>query len=146
MKKKANRKNKKVDPQRFEYSANDQLIEKAILDHLKEEKTIPTQTQIAKRTGLVRETVCRHMKNMTFSNFLPTYKSMTPSVVNALFVKCRSGNPQAIRLWGAWVEGFKDVIKTENDHTIHSKDVDDDHALEILEAATDSLRSKSRDA
>jgi hypothetical protein len=126
---------------RFDWNRSHQMIEKTILDYLRDNKTLPTHTEIARITGLNRRSVIRHMNEMTLQNMMPSYKSMTPAVMNGLLARARSGAPQAVKIWLQVVDGFKETYKTENDHHFE-KDLDDDHALAVLEAGADTLRRK----
>jgi hypothetical protein len=129
----------------FQWNSTHQAIEKAMIDHLRDTKTFPSYMDISKKTGFSKRCIIRHMKEMNIQNMMPTYKVMSPAVMSGLFAKARSGSAPASKLWFQMVEGFAEKISTDNKHHM-DKDVDDDHALEILEAGARTLRRKVGDA
>lgn len=131
---------------RFDYNVVHQNIQAAYMDHFREKKQLATIAQLTERTGYSKNTVCTHLKEINLPNFMFIYKSLTPSVMEGLIAKARSGSAPAAKLWMQIVEGLVDKVATDSTHHFNNDEISPEDqkriGLSILEdSKIDLLKS-----
>ena len=79
--------------------SNSALITKTIHKHMKATKRMPTVTQISEDTGISRQAISRHLKDLKLPSYLDKYKELTDDVMRCLLMACESGNVHAMKLF-----------------------------------------------
>lgn len=129
---------------RFDYNVVHQNIQKAYMDHFREKKQLATIAQLTERTGYSKNTICAHLKEINLPNFMSIYKALTPSVMEGLAAKARSGSAPAAKLWMQIVEGLVDKVENNTNHNFNADDISPEDqkriGLSILEDSKIELR------
>lgn len=81
------------------YVRNHQIIEEAYVKLYDETGKHPSQTALAKETGLTRQTIYNHYKDLQLRDVSPKYKTRVNNVLNKLAEKAEEGDVQAIKLY-----------------------------------------------
>lgn len=108
---------------RIDYSANHQLIIKAIETYVRAHAVFPTDAQLSEITGLSLKAVRTHKHDLHFENRKADYQGLTTQVMDALYKKCLTGNPLAIKLWMQIVENFVEPKEAEDQETKEDKQI-----------------------
>ena len=78
---------------------NKASINQAIHTHLKVNNKMPSLAQISLDTGLSRQAVSRHLKDLKLPDYLNKYRELTDDVMKCLLMSCESGNVHAMKLF-----------------------------------------------
>ena len=60
---------------------------------------MPTLAEISDDTGLSRQTVSKHLKDLKLPAYLDKYKELTDDVMECLLNSCKAGNVHAMKLY-----------------------------------------------
>ena len=66
----------------------------------------PSYQDIANDTGLTKQTVWNHFKDISLDDLAPAFKSQTPEITDAVAKKAKKGDTQAAKLWYDIIEKF----------------------------------------
>lgn len=89
-------------------------LKKAFMELLKEQKEVPSITQVAERAGISKRQAYRHWKKFEWKDvYGDHFRSFTPDVLTALLLTAKKGNPAAIKLWMELVEGWRPVTVSD---------------------------------
>jgi hypothetical protein len=78
---------------------NSVTISKSIHKHVKKHKSMPSLAEISDDTGLSRQTVSKHLKDLKLPAYLDKYKELTDEVMECLLNSCKAGNVHAMKLY-----------------------------------------------
>lgn len=78
---------------------NSVSISKSIHKHVKKHKAMPSLAEISDDTGLSRQTVSKHLKDLKLPAYLDKYKELTDEVMECLLNSCKAGNVHAMKLY-----------------------------------------------
>ena len=94
---------------------NKASINQAIHQHLKKHNKMPTLCEISDNTGLSRQAVARHLKDLKLPEYLHKYRELTDDVMMCLLRACEAGNIHAMKLYFQLTWRWK--IPRHNDDT-----------------------------
>ena len=117
---------------RFDYNVVHQNIQAAYMEHFREKRQLATIAQLQERTGYSKNTIQVHLKEINLPNFMSIYKTLTPSVMEGLAAKARSGSAPAAKLWMQIVEGLVDKTESENTHHFDYDDISKEDQKRIV--------------
>jgi hypothetical protein len=109
-------------PNRADWEANHIIIFDAYIQAFNSKERPPTQTEIAKLTGLNRRTVADHLKQSSLSEMVPMLRPQTLLVLQGLANKAREGHAAEVKLWMQIVENWKEITGIEHSGGIEIKD------------------------
>lgn len=90
------------------WERNHDVIEKAFFDLLTENKKVPSYNQIAKRTGISRQAVSGHMKELNIDIWKPQFRMFTPKILTKLAAEAmNNGRADHIKLFMQLIENFE---------------------------------------
>ena len=78
---------------------NGELISKSIEKRLNKTNKMPSLTQISQDTGISRQTIAKHLKEMKLSNKMDKYRFITDDVMTSVRRAIDAGNAQAMKLF-----------------------------------------------
>ena len=81
------------------YIGNDLKIKEAIVAFLKVENRMPTQEEVAKKIGVTRITVNKHLQNIKLSDLVEPFKIFGDDVLVGLRDKAAMGDERAAKLF-----------------------------------------------
>ena len=84
---------------RRDYRATDELIKNAYLEMIKERNRMPTQTEVADRCHLARQTVNVHLNKINLKETTQPFKVFGNHVLMGLAKKAMNGDAQAAKLF-----------------------------------------------
>lgn len=96
-----------------EWDRNHVLIKEAYLTLMVDLLRFPTQTEVAVKCDLSRETVNRHLSEMTFEPIKHPARILTDEVIKSIAQASFKGNSASQKLWLQVMEGW--VEKTEQE-------------------------------
>jgi hypothetical protein len=91
------------------------LILKAYEDVLTETKRFPTQVAIAEKCQLSRNTVAKHIKNLSLANISPRHKLMSDSVLFGISKAGAKGDARAGKLFFQLVHNWNEKLQVDVD-------------------------------
>ena len=97
---------------RRDYIATDEKIKNMYLSIIKEEKRLPSQTEVADRCHLARQTVNEHLNKIDLTELTRPFKVFGSHVLMGLGKKAMGGDAQAAKLYFALI--FEWSEKTEH--------------------------------
>jgi hypothetical protein len=100
-----------VSTKRRDWERNHAAITEAYITLIQELKYSPTQTQIAERCKLSRESVNAHLKELKIEDVTPDIKLHTQRVLLGLTKKAETGDAPAVKLWMQLVHGWKEETR-----------------------------------
>jgi DNA-binding phage protein len=96
---------------RQDWDRNHTAITEAYITLVQELKRPPTQTQIAERCQLSRESINKHLKELKLDDVTPDIKLHTQRVLLGLTKKAETGDAPAVKLWMQLVHGWVETTK-----------------------------------
>lgn len=105
---------------RRNYAVTDENIRNMYIDIIKADNRMPTQTEVAERCHLARQTVNEHLNNINLTELAQPFKVFGNHVLMGLANKARKGDAQAAKLFFMLVYDWneKHEIKGEVEHTV----------------------------
>lgn len=115
------------DLRTYLWENNHLLIQNAISQLIRKMGSMPSRSEIARKTGLARRTVTRHLQNFKqnslYAEMDEKYKIMKQSMLDALIQEASNGNVKAVRLYleaigeiGNSRMGNKSIIENQNNY------------------------------
>jgi len=89
---------------------NQMKIRDELLRCLEEECRIPEYSEFKEVTGLSRQTINKHLKEIDFEGDKEFYKVFTPEVMNNIRILTKT-SPAAQKLWLQLFEGFSERLE-----------------------------------
>lgn len=132
------------DTRRARWQLNRNLIENALHEAITKKNRLPTQCEIALKTGLSRVSVAKHLKegfkSDGYTEEMEAYKIMTPKVLNAMYkLALEQNNLKAMK---SFLDYFKDnssgltkINQQTNYLQINNTRIDEITVKELPEAA-----------
>jgi hypothetical protein len=91
-----------IEPDKIWYN-NHERITKAIQEYIRAYSAMPSKVALAQATGLSRQTIHKHLRNLTIAPELTHYTDMftlmTPHVITKILEKALSGDMNAAKLY-----------------------------------------------
>jgi len=128
----------KTDMRRDKQSNRD-CIREQFLAYIEEHHKAPTYRELAKRVGVAKKTIERHMKEIDFGSGDSTFRVLTPEVVKAIYLSAISGNAGTSsdrKLWMQLFEGF-------NERTTTTMKFDPEQAIKTFESIFPKSKKKN---
>lgn len=96
-----------ADPVNARWENNHERIEHAFFKFIDENKRLPNYRELAEATGMTRQTVSQHMKELNLDIWRPQFKMFTQKVLEKLTKEAVStGKADLIKLFMQIVENF----------------------------------------
>lgn len=96
---------------KVDYIRNHETIRNAVLSYLQANKGVksPTYSELQEMTGLSRQTLVTHFKEIKFEPLNNHLRSLTNEVILSIFLAARKGSVNAQKLWLQVMEGWSEI-------------------------------------
>ncbi len=93
------------------WNENQALINNAYKDLISKLERCPTILEIAEKTGLNRNTISKHSKDIKLETYInSSLRSLTPDVLVSIYNSARKGVPASQKLWVQLMEGWREGL------------------------------------
>lgn len=122
---------------REDWVINHEKIKTAYLDYWEQNDCRPTNTEISKITGIGKQTVGLHVRDLTLNEVVLNEKKYSNDVLKGLRSKAMSGDAPAAKLWLQTVQEFSE--KKEIKHNITKQSIEIKFTDEIPKSKKDDV-------
>lgn len=129
---------KELSPNQKRKLDNNQAITKAMHTYIEKNGKMPSMVEISASTGISRQTISKHLDDLSLSNNIKKYRLMSDQVMDSMIKACDQGNAQAMKLYYQLVWGWKLSNLSEKDSKYFNNQV-------IYEIISESSQSNKQE-
>lgn len=130
--------NKELSPNQKRKLDNNQAITKAMHTFIEKNGKMPSMIELSASTGISRQTISKHLDDLSLTNSIKKYRLMSDKVMDSLLQACDQGNAQAVKLYYQLVWGWKPPKVNEAESQLFNNQV-------IYEIVSESTQEKEVD-